>query len=79
MGQTAKGSGADWYAQAAFPQGRFVSHAGMSSKGTLGWVQGNCAHWDESPLWELEWRSRRLLEPFPRGWFQFAADFPNET
>lgn len=36
MGQAAKGSGADWYAQAAFPRGRFVSYAGMSSKGTPG-------------------------------------------
>ena len=35
-GQAAKGSRVDWYAQAAFPQGRFISYAGMSSKGTPG-------------------------------------------
>lgn len=36
LGQAAKESRVDWYAQAAFPQGRFVSYAAMSSKGTPG-------------------------------------------
>lgn len=68
MGQAAKGSGADWYAQAAFPRGRFVSYAGMSSKGTPR-RRGTCAPGMNCPPWEPEWRGRCLWEPFPRGWF----------
>lgn len=73
QGQAAKGSRADWYAQAAFPQGRFVSYAGMSSKGTPG-CRGapgmNC------PPWELS-REAGVCgsQPFPRGNSSFPLIF----
>lgn len=41
-GRQPREAGVDWYAQAAFPRGRFVSYAGMSSKGTPG-CRGRCA------------------------------------
>lgn len=64
MGQAAKGSGVDWYVQAAFPRGRFISYAGMSSKGTLR-CRGTCAPGMNCPTGNFSGEANTYGSHFP--------------